>query len=397
MILSAIIVIIGLLGAAFFAGTETALVTLLSKSDKSRKIPQSIAKWLEHPRTIFSVTLVGTNICIIVASSLSTSIAINIFGYNGALISLLTITVISLIFCEILPKSRALVGPESFARFASLPFNIAAQILKPITKTTDWISGGIVNLIHKIISPAPAPNWEEFELIAREGEINLGSNRNALFVLMFDYARKTVFDIMTPRARLSTIPVDASGEGALNLALDSDSPILIVESEGENIDGVLDVANLLESGNINVADAMTEPFFVPETTPIMRLFAEMCDSDIEYALVVDEYGNITGGVLRDHIADIFSGAKIKLDSSIRGKTATGYIVDGAMDIDRLDELLGAEFPRGPYRTVAGLIEELTGEIPEVDCPVVCCKWRFIVTRRNLHKILRLKIEPVEGS
>ena len=124
MILSFFILILGLAGAAYFAGTETAFVKLLCFSEDNSGLPYNIRKWLKRPQTILSVTLIGTNICVILASSVATGIAEKLFARNGELFSLITITLVSLIFCEVLPKSRALAAPESFARFASKPFNI---------------------------------------------------------------------------------------------------------------------------------------------------------------------------------------------------------------------------------------------------------------------------------
>ncbi|MGC9315607.1 MAG: CNNM domain-containing protein, partial [bacterium] len=119
MIVSFAILILGLLGAAFFAGTETAFIKLLGSGEDRRDFPADIRMWLKRPQTIFSVSLVGTNICHILASSIATKISITLFPSRGELYSLLIMTVTILVFSEVIPKSRALAGPESFARFAS--------------------------------------------------------------------------------------------------------------------------------------------------------------------------------------------------------------------------------------------------------------------------------------
>ncbi len=395
MIFSFFILIIGLVGAAFFAGTETAFVKLLSFSEDISALPCNIRKWLKRPQTILSTTLIGTNICIIMASSVATGIAEKLFTRNGELYSLVTITLVGLIFCEVLPKSRALAGPESFARFASKPFNIAAVIFKPISHLTDLLSSILVRFSHRLVAPAPPPDWKDFELVTKEGELKLGSNRNALLDLVFDLTKKTAFDIMTPIGELQ-ISTKTEFEKAKieTTARDIENRFLLIENEDGEIEEVLDIAELIcyRCYRGKARRGLTEPFYVPETTSIMRLFAEMRDSDSEFALVVDEHGTVTGGICREEIADMFSGVRSK-KKGLRGKTIDGYIVDGTMNIGDLAELLDIEFPDGPFRTAAGFIEEIVGDIPEVNRPINWGGYVFVVMNKTARKIHRIRIEP----
>lgn len=391
MIMLFTILILGLFGAAFFAGTETSFVALLGKGEDSNRLPKDIRRWLKKPQTIFSVTLIGTNVSHILASSIATKIALDIFPTRGELYSMAIMTAMILVFSEVIPKSRALSGPESFARFASKPFGISAIILKPLSKLADKMSAFLVGLSRHIVSPSQPPDWKEFELVAKEGELKLGSNRNALLTMVFDLAKKTAFDLMTPIGEIPNKTPNNTDTTAFERQIrEAEKRFYIVEDEEGRIEGVVDMALKIAHGGFG----LFEPLYVPENTPILRLFAEMRDSNAEFAFVVDEHGNITGGIVREEIADLFSGVRRK-GRGIRGKTLEGYIVEGSMEIDELGSLLGTTFPEGPYRSVAGFLEEISGEIPELNRPIKFGGFSFIPLKKTPRKLLRVRVEPLK--
>lgn len=396
MIISFVILILGLLGSGFFSGSETALVKLLSTRKIQSSIPASIRKALQKPQTIFSVTLVGNNICNILVSSVATSIAVRVFATHGELYSLITVTIAVLIFGEVLPKSWALADPSSFARLVSIPFNISATVLKPVSVVTDKLSSTLINLSHRIIAPSPPPDWKEFELVTKEGELKLGSNRNALLEMVFDLSSKTAFDIMTPIGELHRIRLrKLTKEDVEKIAREEEVRFFLVENENSQIEHVMDITEAICFNTTEPIPGLSEPFYVPESTSVIRLFAEMRDSDVEFAIVVDEHGTITGGISRDEIAEMFVGIKPK-KRGIRGKTIDGYIVDGTMNIDDLGELIGVEFPNGPYRTIAGFVEELIGDIPETGHVITWRGYKFTVMKKTARRIMRIRVEPDES-
>lgn len=397
MIVSFAILILGLLGAAFFAGTETAFIKLISYSEDKDQFTEDIRRWLRRPQTIFSVSLIGTNICQILATSIATKISVTLFPIRGELYSLLVMTLSIMIFCEVIPKSRALAGPESFAKFASKPFGIFAIVIKPLSYLTDNLSTSFVRYSHKLIPPSPTPDWKEFELVAKEGELKLGINRNSLLSMVFDLEKKTAFDVMTPIGdfpRIMAENIDKVDFG--KKARETERRFVIAENAGGEIEGVADIAKIVSREVDAPRPALSEPFYVPETTSIIRLFAEMRDSGAEFALVVDEHGTVTGGIRKDDIADIFSGVKPRI-RGIRGRTVDGYIIEGAMNIGDLESLLGIEFPDGPYRTAGGFIEEYLQDIPETSSVVFWGGYKLIVLKRTPKKITRIRVEPIEDG
>jgi len=397
MILSIVIIIIGLLGTAFFAGTETALIALLRDKKRLENLPSSISRWLDMPENIFSVTLIGTNISIIVASSISAALFIRFFGEIGGVYSLITISIISLIFCEVLPKSRALSAPESFAMFASKPFNLSAMLLKPASSVTNALSGAVVKIVHRIVKPAPPPDWSDLELVTRKGKIDLGSSRNALLLLIFEFANRTAFDIMLPRTEFTVVSADTPLPRVVEFAKRRKVGRLIVESELGEIEGAVDTRDLISGKYSILKDAITEPFFVPEGTSVINLFAEMDDSDTDFAFVVDEHGSVTGGVSFESLIDFLSGVPRGSRRAICGRTATGYIVDGFLNIEQLESIIQTEIPQGPYKTIAGFIEELNHNIPAEGETVYWNNWSFLVLKRNPRSILKIRIEPVQDK
>ena len=298
MIVKLAIIAVALAGAAFFAGTETAVVQLFRRRDSLHGVPDSIRRWLDNPGEFLSVTLIGTNICIITASSVSASLFIRNFGKAGGIYSLLTISIISLILCEVLPKSRALSGPESFARFSAAPLNIVGVVLRPVSRITEALSKFVIKIVHRLVESPGAPCWEELEEVTRRGRLELGDSHKDLMLLMFELSKKRAFDIMVPRKFLPVIstdqeePPDFFGDSR---AFDK----IIVETPDGDFAGVVDRTAAVSGPDISAN--LREPYFVPEQAPVLKLAAEMIGPELDMALVVDEHGNVTGAVDREDL------------------------------------------------------------------------------------------------
>ncbi len=393
MIISLVLILISLFGAAFFAGSETAFVALLRRKGRIEGLSKSVFWWLDNPDELLSVTLIGTNICIIIASSVSAALFIKFFGDLGELYSLIVISLVGLVFCEVLPKSRALTSPTSFAKLVITPLNLSGKILKPLSKVTNALSSMVVRVVHRVIKPAPVPSWKEFETVTAKGDLKLDISSKTMMLLMFEVASKTAFDIMEPRSSLPIITVDVSISEARRRAQKMDVGNLIVESDAGRIIGFVEVVDLFAEDEREIRGVLREPFFVPENAPVLKVFMEMDDSDVPFALVVDEHGNVTGGISREALVNLFMG--IGSTAHLRGRTPSGYIVEGVMTIDQIETLLEYKFPRGPYKTVAGFIEELLNKIPEEGTTLNWEKWAFTIEKRSAKAILRIRIEPRE--
>ena len=391
--ISYIIILISLLGAAFFAGTETSFIALLRQKSTKERMPTSVELWLNNPENILSVTLVGTNICQIILSSVAASVFIDRFGQTGALYSLISVTLATIIFCEVLPKSQALASPESFARVTVLPLNISGIVLKPLSMIVSKLSRMAAKIVGKVVKPTSPPSWAEFELVAKNGQLKLGSSRHAMLKLMFEIEKKTTFDIMIPRSSLATVQLN-TGIGEIRTIYSEQGENLIPVRKGDRIIGVIDYIDMVTTEKTSVREALIEPLFVPENAPLLKVFSEMIDSNINYALVVDEYGTVTGGISHRKLSSILSGRRDESLQNRMTRLPTGSIVvDGSISIENLSFLLETEIPKGPYRTAAGFIEEISHGIPDEAAGLFWREWEFTVTGRTSRRITRIRIDP----
>jgi len=381
-------IIIALIGAAFFAGSETAMIALLRRKTVGASIHPSILRWLDKPEDLLSATLVGTNICHIVASSLSASLFIGFFGTVGEFYSLVVMSIVILVFTEVLPKSRALSGPESFTRLIGRPFDIAGKVMGPLSTAAQKLSNVAVKITHKIVKPSPPPDWGEFELVTKEGKFKIGSSRHAMFLWVFEAAGKTVFDLMTPRLSLNAVFEIASPSQAIENMRQNDVTELPVESRTGEIIGVVKLEELILTDFEIIKDVVTEPFYVPEKAHILEIYTDMADSDIEFSLVVDEHGDITGGISFKKLSEFL----LRLMAEEIPSSGEVQVIEGHFPINALAKLLGIEIPKGPYKTVGGFIEEQYHGIPPIGKGIEIGNWLLKIIDRTEKTIEKVKIE-----
>lgn len=386
------IILLSLLCTAFFAGSETAFIALFRKKEGLETFPKKIGRWLDEPEELFSVTLIGTNIFIVIASSISTLIFSRYFGEKGELYSLITISIVTLIFCEILPKSFALSHSEPFAKLATPFLDFSSAIFKPLSYLTNRLSLFALSVIRNIFVPSKTYPMAEFEKIAREGQLDIGSDRHSLLLSMLELSKKTAFDFMIPKGRIPHILRKTSVETAIECAKTSGEKLFIVETENGEIDGIARLSDLLALPGFLVDDATRPPFFVPENASILKVFAELSDSRNEIALVVDEHGAITGAVFLKRLQDYFSG-KLNINEQDRNVEEI-IIVHGLSLIEEVEYLIEDKMPKGPYRTLAGFIEEMSHEIPRTNHSIIWKNWRFTIIERDERVIKKIKIERI---
>ncbi len=375
MIVGLTIILAGLLGAAFFAGTETSLIALFRKRQILKHLPASVSKWIENPEDLFSVTLIGTNISIILTSSVTTKLLIKHFGDVGEIYSMVAVSIVGLILCEVLPKSIALRRPEAFSAKAIVPLDIAAIVLKPASKITNAISRWISRVIHRIVKPSKPANWDDFELVSQKGSLDISKSKEEMIRLLFEASSMSAFDLMTPRSEFTVIK---NGEAE---PYKTTSPIAVEDDRGT-------IVGLLKP---EASKADPETAFFPENTPILRLFASMFDSKIEAALVINEYGEVTGMIDRGRIAAFLCGIN---ETHLRENPNKDgiFIFQASTEIAEIEETLGVDIPKGPYKSLAGFIEEIRHCIPPAGSKFVWNNLIFTIIDASPKQILLVRIE-----
>ncbi|MCK5833719.1 DUF21 domain-containing protein [bacterium] len=388
MLLSVIIIVISLLGSAFFSGTETALISLFRKRNILKQLPAGVGNWLDNPEDILSVTLIGTNLCIVLASSVATNLFIKSFGDVGELYSLITISIVGLIFCEILPKSLGLMKPVSFSRKAILPLDIIAVILKPASSLTNALSRWIVAVFHKIVKPSKPADWNDFKLVSQQGTLDIGKSKEEIIHLLFEVSSLRAFDIMEPKTELLKIKLSELSNRCEDKG---QSNYIAVEDEDGSIFGIFNrgsSANLKEDIEKEIMDTV----FIPENTSVLHLFTTMFQSDIDSVLIVNEHSEVTGMVERRDILAFLCGIQ---DTPNRETTIEdgSFVFKGTTELTELEDLFNTDFPKGQYRTLGGFIEEYRHEIPRAGTVFKWGKYIVTIEESTVKKVEKVRIKP----
>lgn len=397
MIISLVLILLGLATSAFFSGSETGIVALYQRRKESEGLPRAVNVWLDNPDDLFSITLEGTNIGNIVASSVATSLFVSLFGNRGELVSMVVISMLTLVACEVIPKSIALAEPVKFSRFAAGPLVVFEKILKPITFLVSALASKVVQIYKNLFGSEDSFNWEDFKLVAEEGQFKLGRSKQELLYLMFSAASKTVFDIMTPRSSYYIVAEKDLGNLNSTIIQSRDKKWVLMEDSTGKILGAIHTAKI-ENREEYMLDYQKDTYFVPEKAYAIDLFAEMTEADLHFALVVDEHGDVTGGIERRKLASILSGSAGKDHiSGIVKNMGRSYSVDGHLEIDNLERIIGQKIPGGPYKTITGFIQETFNQIPQTGETLIWNGWSFTIQERTERTVLRIKLEPIKSS
>jgi len=419
LLLIALIVLILILASAFFSGSETAL-TAASRArmhaleqDGNRKA-SLVNRLLAQPERIIGTVLLGNNLVNILASSLATSLLIRLFGSVGVVYATVVMTIIIVIFSEVLPKTYAIAYPDRIALMVAPIMRAIIPILWPLTSAVQFIVTQLLKL-----TPARrdddanilAPHHElrgAIELQQKEGAVARGDADMLGGVL--DLLDLKVLDIMVHRTKIATVNIDDPPQAIIDEVLNGQySRLPVWQEEPENIIGVLHIRDLLiglekagwDPSKLNIKDLCTEPWFVPDTTGLKDQLNQFLKRKAHFALVVDEYGEVQGLVtLEDILEEIVGQITDEHDvqeTAIRPQADGTVNVDGSLPIRDLNRHLGWDLPDDEATTVAGLVIHEAQTIPEPGQAFTFYGYRFEILRKSQNRITALRIKPIAGS
>jgi Mg2+/Co2+ transporter CorB len=308
--LGAVILLLTISG--FFSGSETALTAVSrarihSMAQEGASRAQVVDRLLAHPERIIGTVLLGNNLVNILASALTTSLLISLFGEAGVVYATLALTLIIVVFCEVLPKTYAIAYPEKFSLTIGPIMRSLIWILWPFTTAIDAIVQRILALTptnvddRANILAAKEELRGTIELSRRDGAMELADVNRLGGVL--DLKELQVFDIMVHRTRMTTLNADDSSAKIIEDILKSAHTRLpIWRDRPDNIIGVLHTKDLLAAlseadWNPEAIDPIalaSEPWFVPETTSVNDQLNAFLKVKAQLALIVDEYGEVAG-------------------------------------------------------------------------------------------------------
>ncbi len=375
-----IVILIAL--SAFFSGSEIAFAaankTRLKKNAENGGRDRVAYDIAEHYDSALSAILIGNNLVNIAASSVATVVALSIFGQDsskGPIIATAVMTVLILIFGEIVPKIAAKKNSDSFSVAVAWPLRLVMLVFKPVNAVVLWIVGLFERLWGKAKN-SPTVTEEELasiiEIIEDEGVID--EEQSELLQSALEFSDITAQEILTPRVDMEAIDIDDPMEDVVRQVLDSPhSRIPVYKDTVDNIIGVLFIDHLLkrlvdEPQLASIDELLMPPVFVHKTMKLPALMSELKKHQTHLAVVLDEYGGTMGIVTMEDAVEQLVGEiwdeTDEIESDITELAPNSYLISGDMSIyDFLEyfELSDHRFDT-EYITVGGwAIEMLEGD------------------------------------
>ncbi len=414
-----LILFIVLLGfSGFFSSTETSLFSLNKlqlekmRAEGNRRI-DLIERLLSEPRRLIVTILIGNEFVNVAASVISAAMVIQLFGAENKFVNLFVMVPILLVFGEITPKVLAIRNNVAFATFESGPIDQFARLITPVRWVVRNISEWFTTLIvGKERSKGNIVTEDMVRTLAREavGEGTLDHAEAQYIDQIFDFGSQRVNDLMTARADVTFVPIEASGAEILAIFRESrQSRMPVYEENRDNILGILHARDLLA---VDLNQVGTErktleallrpPYFVPESKSASELFDTFRHRKKSFALVVDEYGGVTGVItMGDLLGAIFGDIPTPSDEAdedwFHELADNRFVLPGATSLDDFNGRFRANFAVDDVRTLGGLVLHHFGELPEESASIEIWPFRFTAQRIEANRITEILVELLPGA
>ena len=374
------ILVVLLMLSAFFSSAETALTTLSpvkvrswAEDNPSKKV-FTLQKILNKKNKLISAVLIGNNIVNISASSLTTSLVIRIWGNAVVGIATGILTLLILLFGEIVPKTWAMYNNENLALAYSGIIYFLMQVLTPVIFIIDTLSSILLKLLH--IDSSKRATMTETELktyvdVSHEDGVIEQEEKNLIYNV-FDFSDSVAKDIMIPRIDMTTIDIEANYNELLALFKESMyTRIPVFENDSDNIIGIINVKDFLLVSNkrqFKIRDIMREAYYTYEYKKTADLLLEMRNITANVALVLNEYGATVGMItLEDLLEEIVGEIRDEYDEDeedlIQKVNERTYLVDASMKLSDINDAIGTEFDSEDFDSIGGIIIELLDRFP----------------------------------
>lgn len=412
----AIIVMMGL--SAFFSISETSLTTasrarMHALAQKGNARARMVNRIREQRDRMLGALLLGDNLANILASALATSILIAMFGEGGVFYATIIMTVLLVIFSEVLPKTfalyhadRAAMWAAPFARWVIIIFSPLAEL---ISKTVRFLLRLMGTDIDKVTG---ASDLDELRGVIdlHDGGADETVPKRAMLRSILDLDTVTVSEIMIHRKNIMTIDMKQDLDPIIQQILDSPfTRIPVWRDNADNITGIIHAKALLRElqsvgghrQHVNVDALAVDPWFVPATTTLADQLKAFRERREYLALVVDEYGTLLGmvtleDILEEIVGDIGDSPDVRI-AGVRAQPNGSFLIDGAVTIRDLNREFDWVLPSENYSTIAGLILYEAKTIPDAGQVFTFHGFRFDVMRRNGNQITLVRVTPVPAA
>jgi Mg2+/Co2+ transporter CorB len=401
--------------SAFFSSSETGMLSLnryrlRHLAREGHKGARRASRLLERPDRLLGTILVGNNVVNILAASIATVLAVDLWGEAGIAISTVALTIVVLIFGEITPKTLAALRPESIAFPASHLLLLLQRLLYPVVWLTGMVSNGLLRLFG--IDPAQrgsdSLSTAELRSIVRESGSELPLNRQNMLLSVLDLETVTVNDIMIPRNEVYGIDLNDPLEHIIEqLRTTSHTRLPVFRGDINQIEGVVhmrQIARLLSQNQLTkdaLLAASSQPYFVPESTPLSTQLINFQKQKRRIGIVVDEYGEVIGvATLEDILEEIvgeFTAQSPAQQSEIEPQDDGSFIIEGTINLRDLNRQLDWHLPCDGPKTLNGLVTEALESIPENSVCLQIGPYRLEILQVTESRVSRVRAWKISKS
>lgn len=398
-----------LLGSGFFSASETSLMSLSKiriryMEEEGVKGAKLVSSLIEKSSDLLSSILVGNNIVNIAATSVSTSLFINIFGDGGVAVATAVMTVLVLIFGEITPKTIAANSPEKVAVVVSKPISVIMKITKPIV----WVFNLLTGIIFKIMGiendgVKPFITEEELKTMVNvsheEGVLEM--EEREIINNVFQFGDMQAKEAMIQRLDMVAVNIEDSYDEIIELFKNEKlSRLPVYQDSIDDIVGILNIKDIIflsdeEIEHFNIKDYVRDAFFTYEFKKITQLLEEMKKEKSQMAIVVDEYGGTAGLLTIEDLVEVIVGdiddEYDEEEEEIVKISDNEYLVEGSTRISDVNEKLGINFESDEFDSIGGFIIGYLKRIPEENELIEVGNVKFSVESIDKNRINQIRI------
>lgn len=403
------ILFILLLLSAFFSSAETALTTvnrmrLRMLIDDGNKKAVILDKVISNPAKMLSTVLIGNNIVNIAASSIATIFTQNLFENWMVSIGVGILTLLIIIFGEIIPKTIANMHSEKMALTYAKPIRFLMIVMTPIIFILNLFSSLILKIFRIRVNLTKTITEDELRTIIdvsqeegliEEEELDMIQN-------VFDFGDTCAKDIMIPKVEITMLPIDVTYKDLI-IAVQEDkyTRMPIYKDTTDNVVGIINIKDLIinevDETNFDINELMRKPHFTIGTKELNDLLLEMRGNDTGICIVLDEYGQCEGLItLEDIIEEIIGEIRDEFDEAekqvIRKINDDEYIVEGSINLDDFNEQLDTEIDSENYESLGGLIIEQLERLPKKGDSVIIENCKLTVIKMDDKRIDYVKVQ-----
>lgn len=408
-----IILVVMVLVSAWFAGSETGMMTLnryklRHHAKQGHRAAKRVEKLLARPDRLISLVLIGNNLVNILASSLATIVGIRLYGNAGVAIATGILTFVVLVFAEVLPKTIAALYPEKVAYPSSWLLGPLQQLMLPIV----WLLNTITRLLMRLFGIKTdnvrngALSKEELRTIVHESRSLMSARKQDMLLSILDLEEVTVDDIMIPRNEIVGININDEWKSIRRqLTYSAHGRLVLYRDDLDDCVGMLRVRQAWRSmvdkrefTKENLLRAADEIYFIPEGASLNHQLVKFQRNKKKAGLVIDEYGGIKGlvtidDILEEIVGDFTTSMSPSFTDEVMPQHDGSVLIDGSANVREVNKVFNWQLPEEDARTINGMLLEFLEEIPKQPTQVMFNGWRIDILDVQDNRIKQIRVFP----